>query len=176
MGITLNFPVDTYVNGTHELSGWTSVPNSQIGWVPVGGQYAVNKDGDIYIDYYAVWDASISYIVYIPETCNIEDDGIGKMNISADINYFKKNSTLETMINTDFKLTNILNILDVITYQISTTEPGVHGNLSDGDLAASWQYDNVKDKVLTLELIDSGFTSGIYEGIITFSVVYSETE
>ena len=173
LGITLNFPANTYVNGSHELSGWTNVPNGQDGWVPVGGQYAIYADDDEYLDYYAVWDAVVSYIVYIPEGCNIEDNGIGEINLSAITTYFKKDSNLQVFINSDFELENVLNNSDIIRYQATTTEPGINGVLKNNDLVASWQYNNLIDKILTLMILDN-FTSGNYAGTITFNVVYSE--
>lgn len=173
LGITLNFPANTYVNGSHELSGWTNIPNSQAGWVPVGGQYAVYQDEDEYLDYYAVWDAVVSYIVYIPESCDIEDNGIGEVYLSAITSYFKKDSNLQVFINDDFTLVNVENSSDILYYEVRTTEPGVNGVLKNNDLVASWQYNNLIDKILTLTIMDS-FTSGNYNGTITFNVVYSE--
>ena len=173
LGITLNFPANTYVNGSHELSGWTNVPNGQAGWVPVGGQYAVYQDEDEYLDYYAVWDAVVSYIVYIPESCDIGDNGIGEVYLSAITSYFKKDSNLQVFINDDFTLVNVENSSDILYYEVRTTEPGVNGVLKNNDLVASWQYNNLIDKILTLMVVDS-FTSGNYNGTITFNVVYSE--
>ena len=174
-GITLNFPADIYVNGVHELSGWTHQVNSQDGWVPVGGLYAVDGSKGTYIDYYAVWDAVVDYIVYIPETCYINEDGFGSMEIKANLSYFKKNSNLDVFANSEFVLTNILNPNDFVEFTMTTTEPNSSGMLDDGDLIASWQYNNTNSRILTLDVFDK-FTSGVFTGIITFAVEYSEID
>ena len=74
----------------------------------------------------------------------------------------------------DFLLVNINNSSDTLEYQVLTSEPGINGELSSGDLAASWQYNNTEDKVLTLDVIDGGLISGFYSGMITFNIVYNE--
>ena len=174
LGVTLNFPAHTYVNGSHELSGWTNVPNSQTGWVPVGGQYVVYEDDDEYLDYYAVWDATVSYIVYIPDTCNINRSGTGTIDLSADLSFFKKDSNLEVIVNSDFILTNVEDSSDIIYYELRTNEPGINYVVSDGDLVASFQYNNTGNKTLTANVLNI-LNSGTYEGLLTFTIQYSES-
>ena len=173
LGVTLNFPANTYVNGSHELSGWTNVPNSQTGWVPVGGQYAVYEDDDEYLDYYAVWDAVVSFIVYIPDTLDIGSNGTGEIDIAADLNYFKKDSNLEVIVNSDFMLTNVDDSNDIIYYELRTDEPGINGVLENGEVVASFQYNNTGNKTLTANVLEV-VNAGTYEGLLTFVVQYSE--
>ena len=173
LGVTLNFPANTYVNGSHELSGWTNVPNSQEGWVPVGGQYAVYEDEDEYLDYYAVWDAVVSFIVYIPDTLDIGSNGTGEIDIAADLNYFKKDSNLEVIVNSDFMLTNVEDSNDIIYYELRTDEPGINGVLENGEVVASFQYNNTGNKTLTANVLEV-VNAGTYEGLLTFVVQYSE--
>ena len=176
LGVMLNLPGNVYYREGKTLSGWTMVPNEQSGWSPVGGSFVVYETEDGYMDLYAVWDATVSYIVYIPDTVEINNEGVGSMEISADLVFFKANSTLNVYIDTDLKLTCVANSLDVLNYQIRTSEKGITDAINRGDLAASFQYDNTVPKTLTLTVLDKPKYANQYQGLITFIIDYQEIE
>ena len=176
VGVNVTFPLDTYVWEGHELSGWATAPDASGLYIPAQGEYAIPYNASGYLDFYAVWDADTSYIVYIPETLDIEDDWEGELVISADINYFRKNSNLNIFVNSDFELVGA-NVQDVINYKLTSSEFGNYNIISNNGIAATFQYNNVLDKILTAQLILAGineFYSGEYSDVITFTVEYDE--
>ena len=180
VSVTVVFPLDTYVWEGHELSGWATAPDASGLYIPAQGQYAVPSNADGYLDFYAVWDADTSYIVYIPESVDINTDtGIGTMNIAADINYFKKNSNLNIFINSDFELENNGNINDYLEYKLTSSEFGDLYPISNNGIAATFQYNNVLDKALKLILLlnnNNKIYSNGYSDVITFTIEYNETD
>lgn len=175
IGVTVTFPLDTYVWEGHELSGWATAPDASGLYVPVQGEHTIEDSESGYLDFYAVWDATTSYIVYIPESVDIDvDDGIGTMDISADIKYFKKNSNLNIFINGDFELINDSCPDDVLFYNIVSSEFN-NQILSDNAIAATFQYNNVIGKIINAILINgSKRYSGNYFDTLTFTVEYTE--
>jgi hypothetical protein len=170
----LNLPGTVYTREGHELSGWTTNPEGSAGWNPVGGKFVVEETEVGYMDMYAVWDAMVSYIVYIPDTTIIPESGVGTMELRADLNYFKENSILEITLDSDFLLTNVANSLDVLNYEVRTSEKGVDGAVRSGDLVASYQWDNANAETLTLSLLSQPKYANLYQGLLTFTVDYDE--
>jgi len=177
-GITMVFPVDTYEWTGHELSGWSTSPDTTGLYVPANGQYSISYTNDGYLDFYAAWDAVTSYIAYIPDTLPIEQETkTGDMDISAQLNYFKANSTLNIYVNSDFALTNASNTHSIL-YQITSNEFGDYNIIENGGLVATFQYNNLLNKKLTAKIRrDSPIKySDSYSGTMTFTVEYDETK
>ena len=174
VGVGMTFPLDIYTWDGHELSGWATQPDASGMYIPAQGEYAIPYNPSGYLDFYAVWDATTSYIVYIPDTLDIGAYGSGEMIISADINYFTKISTLNIYVNSDFVLTNPISNHS-INYQLTSSEFGNYYFLTNNDIAATFQYNNTLDKIITATLLfDNKRYSGDYYGLITFTVDYDE--
>ena len=178
VGVTIVFPLDTYSWDGHELSGWATSPDASGLYIPAQGQYAVPDSESGYLDFYAVWDADTSYIVYIPEFIDVDTNtGVGIINIAADINYFKKNSSLNIYINSDFKLEHGINVNEYLEYKLTSSEFGDYHPISNNGIAATFQYNNVLDKALKLILLlgeANKIYSDVYSDIITFTIEYEE--
>jgi len=179
VSVTVVFPLDTYVWDGHNLSGWATAADASGLYVPAQGQYAIPSNDSGYLDFYAVWDADTSYIVYIPESVDIDTEtGIGTIDISADINYFKKNSNLNIFINSDFKLENNVNSNKYLEYKLTSSEFGDLHSISNNGIAATFQYNNALDKILKLILLldsNNKIYSDGYSDVITFTIEYEET-
>ena len=177
-GITMVFPVDTYEWAGHELSGWASAPDNSGLYIPANGQYSIQETEDGYLDFYAAWDAVTSYIVYIPETMPIDNQTqAGNMDISAQLNYFKANSTLNIYVNGDFKLTNPSNTHD-IWYDIYSSEFGDHTIIGNNEIVATFQYNNHLTKRITSKIKKNQELkySDIFTDVLTFIVEYAEIQ
>jgi hypothetical protein len=101
------------------------------------------------------------------------------MLIEADINYFKKNSTLNVYLFSDFILEGNWGSQDSILYELRSSEFGDLHVLRSGDIAATFQYNNVIAKEISARLkLENGQAvySGTYSDIITFVVEYEEIE
>lgn len=176
VGYTMFLPTDTYERDGHLLSGWSKSEDGSNGFIPIGGTYTVEKvDG--YIDFYAVWDTQTSYIVYIPESLSISSiTGQGSAEISAELEYFSEGDLLTIYINSDF----LLNSSDtdfIIPFSVKTSEPGVTGYLKDGDVIATFSYNNARSKVISLFIDNNAdMDEGYYSGSITFIVDFNSSE
>lgn len=176
-GVTVTFPLDTYVRDGHELSGWATAPDASGLYVPANGQHAISESEDGYLDFYAAWDIESTYIIYIPDTLLIDESQSGSVNINADINYFKANSNLNVFIDSDFILDYDRGPIS-LEYQISSNEFGAHHIISRMGIVATFQYNNKTSKVLTATILpnqdEQCCYSGYYTDIITFIVEYAE--
>ena len=102
---------------------------------------------------------------------------MGIINIAADINYFKKNSSLNIYINSDFKLEHSINVNEYLEYKLTSNEFGDYHPISNNGIAATFQYNNVLDKALKLILLlgeTNKIYSDVYSDIITFTIEYEE--
>jgi hypothetical protein len=57
---------------------------------------------------------------------------------------------------------------------VRTSEKGVSGAVRNGDLVASFQYDNTNAKTITLSLLTQPKYANQYRGLLTFIVDYKE--
>lgn len=175
LGVTMVFPMDTYEWEGHELTGWTTSPDTSGMYIPGQGQYAIPYNETGYLDFYAAWDLETSYMVYIPDTVPLNSAGTGEINISADCNWFKAISSLNIYVFSDFLLSNE-DESEHIPYNMSSSEFGKQHLLGNGDLAATYQYNNTMDKVLSITLQYLPIYAGEYTDTITFEIEYTETE
>lgn len=173
-GITMVFPVDTYIRAGYELSGWATAPDASGLYIPSNGQYAITETNDGYLDFYAVWNATTSYIVYIPDDATIQED-TANITISADLSYFRANSVLSVTMLSDFTLTS--QYQNHLTYHAETNNLGMFRDIESGDVVASFQYNNTNAKTIRLTL-DEGQSkyAGLYTDTITFVVGYEEED
>ena len=145
------------------------------GYIPIGGTYTVEKvDG--YVDFYAIWDRQASFIVYIPAKISInQDTGIGSSELSADLNYFSEGDSLTITADSDFKLVSEDDSNVIIPFTLRTTEPGISGSIQSGGILATFQYNNVTAKTLTVILDELVTEIGNYIGDITFTVDFESS-
>lgn len=173
-GVTFVFPSDTYDWSGHILSGWASQPDTKGLYVPVQGEYVVDEETTEYSDFYAVWDAQTSYIVYIPEKIIVNNEtGEGLFEISADVNYFKKDSLLNVYIESDLVLEGI-NTGTLCDFSIISDEN--NEGIQSGDILAWYKYNYRDSKLVYLVLDDLPKTVDKYSGYLTFTIEYSEVE
>ena len=177
-GFTMRLPDDTYNRDGHLLSGWSKSPTSTVDYIPINGEYTVEHLGSgEYVNFYAVWDSQMSYIVYIPESVEVNEyTGIGEMEISADLNYFTKTAIISVFVNSDFKLVHKDDSSLIIPYELTTSEPGVHGAVSNGGLVATFEYNNTVAKTLTVRLKKWASELGTYLGNLTFTIDFDTGE
>lgn len=177
-GYTMFLPTDTYDRAGHLLSGWSKSPDSVVNYTPIGGEYTVEHMGTgEYVDFYAVWDSQMSFIVYIPESIEINQyTNQGEMEISADLNYFTQTAVLSVYVNSDFVLTHQTDSSIILPYELTTSEPGVHGAVSDGGLVATFEYNNTATKYLTITLKKWASELGTYLGSLTFTIDFDTGE
>lgn len=169
-GVTVSFPLDIYGREGHFLTGWSTSPNASGIYIPANGKYLIDTDQNV-IDFYAVWDVESTYIVYIPDTLEIDDSMSGSMNIRADLNYFLELSTIDITITTDFLLKYENDNSITLPFTLHSSECGM---LKSGDVAATFQYDNYIEKIITATIDSSNLSlyCGKYFGYITFVVDY----
>ena len=178
VGYTMYLPEDTYERDGNLLSGWARNIEGTEGYIPIGGEYTVEKMGDgEYVDFYAVWDSQISFIIYIPEGITINEySGTGTMEISAELNYFNENSLVEVFVNSDFLLILENNPSVTLPYELKTSEPGIIGAVPNGGLVATFEYNNRAMKILTVKLKKWASEFGKYTGNLTFTINFFSGE
>lgn len=175
-GITMTFPVDTYIRLGYELSGWSTAPDASGLYIPSNGQYAIDNNVDGYLDFYVVWNAVTTYTITVPDSMVLHDTDIGSMNIDANLSYFKANSILNVTVHNDGVLETPEGA--TLTYHMESNNSGVFRPVSDGDVVATFQYNNQDTKTLNLAL-DEGQTilyAGLYTDALTFVIEYFEEE
>ena len=59
---------------------------------------------------------------------------------------------------------------------MTTSEPGVHGAVSNGGLVATFEYNNTVAKTLTVRLKKWASELGIYLGNLTFTIDFDTGE
>ncbi len=173
IGVTVTFPVDTYTWTGHVLSGWATAPDASGLYIPAQGQHTIEDAADGYLDFYAVWDATSSFVIYIPESTPLDGTGVGTVEIDADINYFSIHSNLEVYFNSDFTLTDETGGAH-ISYKVTSSEFGAYHEIQNGDICATYQYNNKGSKTLHIQLLDTPSYAGTYTDNITFTIVYTE--
>ena len=173
-GVTFVFPSDTYEWEGHVLSGWSNQADTKGFYVPVQGEYVVDEETEEYSDFYAVWDAQTSYVVYIPAELEINSDTFtGDFEVSADINYFKKDSVLDIYLESDFKLVGS-ETSKKLSYSITQNEGGILKELESGDIIASYKYNYQEKQYFLIELLDFVRENDTYLGSVTFRIDYYE--
>ena len=173
-GVTFVFPSDTYEWEGHVLSGWSNQADTKGLYIPVQGEYVVDNETSEYLDFYAVWDAQTSYVVYIPAELTInENTYMGEFELQADINYFKKDSVLNVYIDSDFVLEGI-EAGQILPYTLTLNEGGILTELESGDIVASYRYNYRDSKHFILELEVFPKKNDRYLGSVTFTIDYDE--
>lgn len=173
-GVTFVFPSDTYEWDGHILSGWSNQADTKGFYIPVQGEYVVDDETAEYTDFYAVWDAQTSYVVYIPAELEINQDTFtSDFEVSADINYFKKDSVLDIYLESDFKLVGS-ETFRKLSYSITQNEGGILKELESGDIIASYKYNYQEKQYFLIELLDFVKENDTYLGSVTFRIDYYE--
>ena len=173
-GVTFVFPSDTYEWEGHVLSGWSNQADTKGLYIPVQGEYVVDNATSEYLDFYAVWDAQTSYVVYIPAELTInENTYMGEFELQADINYFKKDSVLNVYIDSDFVLEGI-EAGQILPYTLTLNEGGILTELESGDIVASYKYNYRDSKHFIIELQGFPKKNDRYLGSVTFTIDYDE--
>lgn len=122
------------------------------------------------------YGASESYIVTVPDSAVIGDDGLGNITVSISNALLASQSTLNVYISSDsftngyWNLTNTTQPNEKLKYSIKKNSTNIANNDIVLSVAAGEAWDSTVSATLALQLQDTVTQAGLYQDTLTFTV------
>lgn len=166
---TFNLPVDNPTRENYEFVGWSETSD---GNSITETTCTVNgiKGEKVEKTLYAIWEEKKDYIIYIPDTLEINQNKVGTMSISADIDNITDSASISVLIEDIDSLILEDNSDIKINYELSDSAGEV---LENGNVVASFSKSDLSDKEIIAEVIEEAVYSGKYIDVLSFSINYN---